>query len=137
MRLTCVVDRELSRPFHPQVAVGGQPMYEGHRLWVWGNSLWVGSSWHWPGAANAWWSRKPLAPLCMPPWTGLLAPAAVAGGLVFDRTINQAALGNVVPVPPEGDYWRCACFNKNDSCPRRLNGFFSWLANGLGNLIEW
>ncbi len=51
---------------------------------------------------------------------GLLSfQAAVAGGLVFDRTINQAALATSYQ-SHQGSYWRCACYNKNGQLSKEV-----------------
>ena len=78
--------------FHPLLPLAAMAMYEGHRLWVGQQSMDVFK------LALARRSQRIVVTQTIGAAVyamdgGLLSlPAAIAGGLVFDRTINQAAI---------------------------------------------
>lgn len=78
--------------FHPLMPLAAMALYEGHRLWVGGQSVDAFK------LALARRSQRIVVTQSIGAAVyamdgGLLSiPAAIAGGLVFDRTINQAAI---------------------------------------------
>lgn len=78
--------------FHPLLPLAAMAMYEGHRLWV-GQQSMDGFKLALARRSQRMVVTQAIGAAVYAMDGGLLSfPAAVAGGLVFDRTINQAAL---------------------------------------------
>ncbi len=78
--------------FHPLLALAAMALYEGHRLWV-GQQSMDGFKLSLARRSQRVVVTQTIGAAVYALDGGLLSfPAAIAGGLVFDRTINQAAL---------------------------------------------
>ena len=78
--------------FHPLLPLAAMAMYEGHRLWV-GQQSMDGFKLALARRSQRIVFTQSIGAAVYAMDGGLLSfPAAIAGGLVFDRTINQAAL---------------------------------------------